>query len=345
MKISHILEIVIAMALIYFLFSTLVSVAFEWYSYKTQKRGTFLYKTLIDLLNDPVNQSYGATLYAHFSIDKLKRDKNTYPQYIASGMFADAVIDIIGTQSEQVHFETSFANDGSKNLEKVMLVENRIADPFSRFKAGVDAMNYSPLKSQLRAFYEKSQNYESLKKIIAEWFDDYMERVSGWYKVKTKRSLFFISLVICLTFNLDSIALVKKINSDDGLRKNLVIAAEKRAFQKDTTALAADSLKTGKIYSAVLDRVEKSNVLKDSIDKMSLRKTDSIVNEIESDAIPIGYHGWKDLKKTHGRGFIFMWICGILLSAFSLSFGAPFWFQVIVKAINIRQSGIKPSKE
>jgi len=343
MKISHVLEIVIALALIYFLFSTLVSVAFEWYSYKTQKRGTFLYKTIIDLLNDPVNQSYGATLYAHFSIDKLKRDKNTYPQYIASSMFADAVIDIIGTQSEQIHFQTSFVNDSSKNLEKIVLVENRITDPFNRFKAGVDAMNYSPLKSQLRAFYEKSQDYESLKKKIAEWFDDYMERVSGWYKVKTKRSLFIISLVISLTFNLDSIALVKKINSDEVLRKNLVVAAEKRAFQKDTTALAADSLKTGEIYSAVLNRVEKSSVLKDSIDKMYLKKTDSIVNEIESNAIPIGYHGWKDLKKTHGRGFIFMWIAGILLSAFSLSFGAPFWFQVMVKAINIRQSGVKPS--
>ena len=343
MKIANILELLIAMALIYFLFSTLVSVAFEWYSYKTQKRGRFLYQTLIDLLNDPVNQSYGATLYAHFSIDKLKKNKDSYPQYIASNMFADALIDIIGTQSESIAFEHQFVGDGSKNLRKVVLVENRTEDPFERFKKGVDKMNYSPLKSQLRAFYEKSNDYESLKKRIQEWFDDYMARVSGWYKLKTKRTLFIISLLVSLIFNIDSIALVKKINSDDDLRKNLVILAEKKAYKKDIKLMAPDSLNTNKSYSVVLRQLKESKILKDDIDKLYLQRTDSIVREIEDNSIPIGYHGFVDIRKTHGQGALWIWICGILLSSFSLSFGAPFWFEIMVKAINIRRSGIKPS--
>lgn len=204
-------------------------------------------------------------------------------------------------------------------------------------------MNYSPLKSQLRAFYEKSNDYESLKKRIQEWFDDYMARVSGWYKLKTKRTLFIISLLVSLIFNIDSIALVKKINSDDDLRKNLVILAEKKAYKKDIKLMAPDSLNTNKSYSVVLRQLKESKILKDDIDKLYLQRTDSIVREIEDNSIPIGYHGFVDIRKTHGQGALWIWICGILLSSFSLSFGAPFWFEIMVKAINIRRSGIKPS--
>src|SRR6187431_1484502 len=108
MQISKILEVLIATALVYFLFSTLVSLIFEWYTHKTQKRGIFLYETIVKLLNDPVNKSYGATLYTHHSINQLKKNKDSYPQYISSSMFADALIDIIGSQSETVKFTNVF---------------------------------------------------------------------------------------------------------------------------------------------------------------------------------------------------------------------------------------------
>ena len=182
MQLSKLLEILIGITLDYFLFSTLVSVIFEWYSYKTQKRGRFLYETILKLLNDPINKSYGANLYSQYSINQLKKDKDSYPQYISSSMFADALIDIIGTQSESVSFSNVFDAEDTKNVVDVILLESRYTDPFERFGKGIETMSYSPLKSQLRAFYEKSKNYEELKKMIMDWFDDYMARVSGWYK-------------------------------------------------------------------------------------------------------------------------------------------------------------------
>lgn len=52
MQLSKILVVLIALILVYFLFSTLVSLVYEWYSHKTQKRGRFLYQTFHTLLND-----------------------------------------------------------------------------------------------------------------------------------------------------------------------------------------------------------------------------------------------------------------------------------------------------
>ncbi|ESU20298.1 hypothetical protein FEDK69T_28110 [Flavobacterium enshiense DK69] len=340
MQVSKTLEILISLALLYFLFSTVVSLIFEWYSHKTQKRGRFLHETIIKLLNDPVNKSYGTSLYSQYSINQLKKNKDSYPQYISSSMFADALIDIIGTQSETIHFTNVFDSSKSKNLVEVKMEEKRFSDPYERFQKGVKQMNYSPLKSQLRAFHEKTKDYPELKKMIMDWFDDYMARVSGWYKVKTKRTLFHISLLVSLAFNVDSIAIIKKINSDETLRKDLVIQAEKKINQQELKAIKIDSSKFFKDYEQAVDYIKKNKKQKDEIEQMYLNRLDSIVSEIENSSIPIGYYG--NWQKAHGKHFLPIWICGILISSLALSFGAPFWFEVMVKTINIRRAGIKP---
>jgi hypothetical protein len=321
MQVSKILEILIALGLFYFLFSTLVSLLFEWYSHKTQKRGRFLYETILKLLNDPVNKSYGASLYSHYSIDQLKKNRDSYPQYISSDMFADALIDIIGSQSETIEFKYTFES-GTKNLLEVELEETRYKDPYERFQKGLKEMKYSPLKSHLRAFFEKTENYPDLKKVISQWFDDYMERVSGWYKTKTKRSIFIISLLVCLALNVDSITLIKKLNTDDKYRKDLVLIAERKALENKINAQKIDSLDIAK----------------------NIESIKSIINEIENDSLPIGYNS--DFLKSKDENVYQMglwWLFGIIISSFTLSFGAPFWFEVMVKAINIRRAGIKPS--
>lgn len=38
----------------------------------------------------------------------------------------------------------------------------------------------------------------------------------------------------------------------------------------------------------------------------------------------------------------FLWLLGILITGWSLSLGAPFWFETLSKLINIRRSGLKP---
>ncbi len=341
---DHILQILISLAIIFFLFSTLTSVVFEWYSYKTQKRGRFLYQALHRLLHDPLNQSYGASLYAHYSIDRLKKDRHSYPQYISSSMFADALIETIASQSEKTSFELKF-KEGSFNLERVALKEDRIADTFQRFAAGVDAMGYSPFKSQLRAFQERSGNYPELKKTISAWYDDYMQRASGWYKTGTRRAIFCISLAVALIFNLDAIHLVKVLNYDEALRKKLVLAAENISDNKTVTngIVPADSLHSNFPTKAQRDMAAKV-LVHDSTDKQYMQRVDSLLTVVEDLSIPVGYHS-NFAKEQLRPGFGFYWLAGILCTALALSFGAPFWFDVLIKVTNIRRSGSKPEEQ
>ncbi|MDR6966132.1 hypothetical protein J2X31_000125 [Flavobacterium arsenatis] len=346
MEISKILEILIAMGLFYFLFSSLVSVVFEWYSYQTKKRGKFLHETILKLLEDPVNQSYGATLYSHHTIDKLKKGKNSYPQYISSEMFADALIDIIGSQSDRISFDNPFEAMKSEEPFEVKLTENRITDPFARFGEGLKAMNYSPLKNQLRFYYEKAESYSELKSNIKVWFDDYMERVSGWYKMKTRSSLYIISFMVAVGFNLDSITIIKKINSDDEVRKKVMAMAE-RIVQEELQVNAIDNVK----YEALAYPTENqkdftSNANSNNVESVleAYKKTELVLRELEQNAIPIGYYGAKSFVNIFSSfSSVFWWLCGIIISTLALSFGAPFWFEVMVKAINVRRSGIKPN--
>jgi hypothetical protein len=50
----------------------------------------------------------------------------------------------------------------------------------------------------------------------------------------------------------------------------------------------------------------------------------------------------RDRNASAGGGNWFRYLVGILISGFSLSFGAPFWFDLLVKLVNIRRSGKRP---
>ena len=319
MKIDNTLQLLISLAVIYFLLSNLVSMLFEWYAYKTQKRGKLLYKGIIDLLNDPVNRSYGASVYSHYQIEKLKKDKDSAPQYISASLFSDAFIDVIGQQATEISYKNIKDKDG--NVIRVEMNEQRHPDPFARFKLGVARMQYSPLKELLRAFYEKSNDYNELKVTIGSWYDDYTERMSGWYKVSIKKTLFFFGLAVSLFLNVDSIRLIKTLNTDDALRQSLVDKADSVA----------------KIKAA-------------STQTVSINQIQSALEEVSSASLPIGWNIYavplcfKGMSCLQSIFAIIFWMLGILISAAAISFGAPFWFDVLGNLVNLRRAGIKPDR-
>jgi hypothetical protein len=345
MALPNILELLIALGMFYFLFSTLVSILFEWYAHKTEKRGRFLYETLHRLLQDPLNKNYGALLYSHFSIVNLRKDGHSHPQYISAEMFADVLIDVIGKQAEEVRFPLNMSAKNPTQLQHVALVENRITDPFERYCKGVETMHYSPLKSMLRGFGEKSTNYNELKTLLMKWYEDYMARVTGWYKIQIKNTLIGISALVCVALNVDSIAFIKKVNNDDQFRQSLVTQAEKLVAQR-LAQRREDSIVKGSstehITFVVGDKMIQRTLPLSANDSTYVAQINAVVKEIQSNAIPIGYtedFHWKQMTWKDRL----LWVLGLCLSTLALSFGAPFWFEVLVKAVNIRRAGIKPN--
>jgi hypothetical protein len=107
----------------------------------------------------------------------------------------------------------------------------------------------------------------------------------------------------------------------------------------------------------------------DSLSKVYMNQMDEVLGIAASLNLPIGYNSYQaplswfnkgEIKKdtsskndglmkynysrNKGLGWAyFKYIIGICITAFSLSFGAPFWFDLLVKFVNIRRSGIKPT--
>jgi hypothetical protein len=48
-----------------------------------------------------------------------------------------------------------------------------------------------------------------------------------------------------------------------------------------------------------------------------------------------------------GTGLVrfLLWLLGVLLTALAATLGAPFWFDVLKKLINIRSAGIAPKQK
>ncbi|MEJ0102754.1 MAG: hypothetical protein WDO19_09455 [Bacteroidota bacterium] len=86
---------------------------------------------------------------------------------------------------------------------------------------------------------------------------------------------------------------------------------------------------------------EKENVLR-SYSKDRIAEIDTLFKKINENGLPIGWNqkNWDDTRNDW-----LMSIVGWFLAAIAISMGAPFWFDLLIKLVNIRRAGIKPKDE
>src|SRR5258706_13836554 len=94
---NTILDLIISLVLIYALLSILVSILTEWVSQMLKTRSKHLKRSILLLLNDPLNVHFGELFYSHYLIAGLyyRGKRKRAPQYISSKLFADVLIDLI----------------------------------------------------------------------------------------------------------------------------------------------------------------------------------------------------------------------------------------------------------
>ncbi len=136
-----------------------------------------------------------------------------------------------------------------------------------------------------------------------------------------------------------------------------------RSFQIDTVR-AMEILKK-------LNEWDSTRKIADSTAKKDLKQLNEALNLVTELNIPIGWSetsapaSWFQSKKTEtdtlvtsknpglvrylnernndpDAGTVLKYLIGIIISGISLSFGAPFWFELLVKFVNIRRSGKIP---
>lgn len=181
---------------------------------------------------------------------------------------------------------------------------------------------------------------DKFKTYLEQWFEETMERASGWYKKNTQLLLFLLGLLIAYTFNIDTIRIVKKLEKDPKLRTQLITQADNFLKAYPDLNQITDS--------AVIERrdslFEWGNTLI-SRDVKNLNNVLSIKREkIEPDG---SLTGWEKFIAKIGIWFgqFFSGLPGWALTALAISLGAPFWFDLLNKLMKLRTSIATKSQE
>lgn len=150
-----------------------------------------------------------------------------------------------------------------------------------------------------RVFQSLDIQADNLENQISEWFDAGMERASGWYQRRVQLCSILISSVLVIGMNANTITIAKTLWEDDVLRSEAVKAVEK------------------------ISEKDPSNI--NDKKKEEVKKAKSL--------FPLG---WSDF--VWSWSWFFESIIGWLITIAAMSLGAPFWFDLIGKISNIRNS-------
>jgi hypothetical protein len=182
---------------------------------------------------------------------------------------------------------------------------------------GVAKLPDDKLRRTLLGMIDSSEGkYDTARDKIEQWFDDTMARVTGWYKRVAQQIIFAVGLLLCVALNGDTIMIVRELWSDEALRRAAVAVAE--------------------------NKIQAGNPGDASGQKVLLADVASEVRRTNTPPI-----GWSSTAGDYralpdsGGGWLLK-ILGILLSSFAIVLGAPFWFDVLNKVINVRLSGNPP---
>lgn len=185
---------------------------------------------------------------------------------------------------------------------------------------------------------------EEFRQHVSGWFDDQMRELSRRYRKDARRVMFALGLVVAVGANVNAINVVSSAQRDSDLRQALTLSA--------TSAVSSGASTTGCATGTDASGTARLECLRDQVAKArALRVTTfwgldgncrdgkpcSSWFERATDVVPaffsmVVHHPLASL----GR------LIGWLVSAIALSFGGAFWFDLLRRAVGYRR--VTPAK-
>ncbi len=223
----------------------------------------------------------------------------------------------------------------------------------------------SSIKTALSAFLAQAgEDMDAFRQNVANWFNDVMDHTSGWYKRNTQLILMAIAVILCTFNNVDTIALVDHLSTDPAARA--AAAKEASAFLATSgpapvTAVAgnvpvesrrpaADPRQVALQYRSSLDATKlplwwtwsEWNHLWYALDGAAPNAEARGANAPSADPASTGPTPAPVPRISPNSTWIIAKFTGLLLSIMAVSMGAPFWFDVLNKLVNIRLASGRP---
>ena len=206
----------------------------------------------------------------------------------------------------------------------------------------------SPLRRSLGALLDEAgADAADQAAGLGRWYDAQMERVSGWYKRESKRILVFLAAAVVLVFNVDTVALARTLWTNPTVRQALADAAQDQIQAAvTTTAPAAGAAGPAPAPTVPLPCPEAGDEDAPAAGATATtapadpeRIVARAVRCARSLPLPIGWPaGTVDVSPA-------TWVLrlvGWAITIGALTFGAPFWFDVLNRLGSLRSAGARP---
>ena len=327
------LDVLIGLSFLFFLLSVVCSSVNEAIAVVVRLRARTLETGIRSLLLSPTATT---NFFEHWRVDALIKPTAgplsrltarlfgaRKPSYIPSRVFSLTLLDTFAppddpTQSLDLLQEAKKAVEGDlpaakdlppelRGLSKRVLVALSRFDPHDRLAGqAAKVLKQKELPDGVRGMIEDALDdaqgdVARFRASVERSFDEVMDRASGWYKRRVQVILFVIAVVLAAVINADSFAIGQRLWKDEALR----------------TAVVAKAGQTANCPNAATP----------------VQRAAACVDEVKNIGLPLGWSGAPSGWGIPGK------IIGLLITAFALTLGAPFWFDLLGKVARLRGSG------
>jgi hypothetical protein len=311
------LDVIIGLTLIYTFLSLLASELTEFLTTVLQWRAKHLQKGIMTLLGEPLElrhdskqfkdtltcKLYQSSLIASIT-HRSARKLPIGPSYISAEVFAEALLEVLQSLPE-------VKNDAAQELNAVsqlMLKVEHSSELPPQLKA-----NLQRLVKQAQVKTNKAELLtEQFKHEISIWFEQSMVHVSGVYRRNVKLFTITISSILAILINADSVYMIRRISENTATRSVII-----------QNAIQIEGCQNNLSSPVCMN---------------------NMASLLESTTIPIGWHSVNQQMQFPQLSITTLTraVIGWLLTGIAISMGSRFWFQLLGKLVQVRETGEKP---
>ena len=208
--------------------------------------------------------------------------------------------------------------------EVIAAIQNKDSENYKKVKELIDILPDSVVNSietmakraQMRA-KSTEEGITLLRKEIENSFDSSMERAGGVYKRNAKGVAIIIGITLAITANADTFHIINRLSKDSLLREIIIDKAVQVVPQGSN--------------SSDINKIDPNEILK----------------EVE---LPIGWTSSNLKQQINSTKYrvnglpvfsVLSMIAGWFVSGIAIAMGAPFWFDLLGKVMNVKNAGKK----
>jgi hypothetical protein len=233
--------------------------------------------------------------------------RRSLPSYIPAQSFAEAIIDMV-------------VPDKSGQTDMVVI----------RHCLGQLPDSMGPLRGSLQSLATNAgDDVGRFRTSVEQWYDNHMDRVSGWYKRRAALITTLAGAILVLLLNINTITIGHALYGDSAVHSAVSTAAAKNPPCPTTQAACLSQLET-----------EVSNAA-----QAGLPLGWGTVPACAEEGAHCGWLAQHGITNPEGGSpwRVILVLLGFLVTIVALTPGAQFWFGLLVKLNSLRSSGPPPA--